>query len=112
MCLATNKRLFAMNLIDTNKCSKYVANVEDTLLHMLFDCDCVKPLFLWVFRCLPNQCGFIPSSNIRFKYFDFHLYFYHSHMEKTKRKFKDRGFEGNKLNIVINLINYLNIFDL
>ena len=30
----------------------------------------VKPLFLWVIRCLSNVCNFKPSSNIGFLYFD------------------------------------------
>ena len=70
MVLATSTKLFLMNLVETNKCNKCTANREETQLHMMYECDYVKPLFLWVLRCLANICSFKPSSNIKFLYFD------------------------------------------
>ena len=70
MVLATQNRLYSMNLIDSNKCNKCMSNREETPLHLFYECDYVKPLFLWVLRCLSHTCDFKPSSNIRFLYFD------------------------------------------
>ena len=70
ICLATNKRLFAMNLIDSSNCDKCRMNIEETALHMFYQCEYIKPLFLWVLKCLLKLCNFKPSSNIRFLYFD------------------------------------------
>ena len=70
MCLTTNKRLFAMNLIDSSKCNKCGNDREETALHMFYQCNYIKPLFLWVLKCLSNICNFTPSSNIKFLYFD------------------------------------------
>ena len=70
MCLATNKKLFSMNLVESSNCGKCIADREETPLHMLYECDSIKPLFLWVIRCLSNVSNFMPSSNIRFLYFD------------------------------------------
>ena len=70
MCLTTNKRLFNMNLISSSNCNKCRIGIEETALHMLYQCDYAKPLFLWLLKCILNICNFIPSSNIRFLYFD------------------------------------------
>ena len=70
MCLATNKRLYTMNLISSSNCNKCRSNREETPIHMFYQCDYVKPLFLWVLRCLSSLSNFEPSSNIRFIYFD------------------------------------------
>ena len=70
MCLTTNKRLHSMNLIESSKCDKCISDREETPIHMFYECDYVKPVFLWVLRCLSHLCNFKPSSNIRFLYFD------------------------------------------
>ena len=62
MVLTTHTKLFVMNLVETNR--------EETPQHMLYECDYMKPLFLWVLRCLANVCNFKTSSNIKFLYFD------------------------------------------
>ena len=64
MCLSTNKRLFMMNLTNSSNCKNCTANREETPLHMLYECNCVKPVFLWVLRCLLSVCNFRPPSNI------------------------------------------------
>ena len=43
-----------------------IYGVED----MFYQCEYIKPLFLWVLKCLLKLCNFKPSSNIRFLYFD------------------------------------------
>ena len=70
ICLATNKKLYTMNLINTGNCNKCTSNREETQLHMFYECDYVKPFLLWVLRCLLHLCNFKPSSNIRFTFFD------------------------------------------
>ena len=45
MVLATQNRLYRMNLIDTSKCNKCMANREETPLHLFYECDYVKTLF-------------------------------------------------------------------
>ena len=37
---------------------------------MYYECDYVKPLFIWILKCLSNVCNFKPSSNIKFIFFD------------------------------------------
>ena len=59
-----------MNLISSSNCNKCRIGIEETALHMLYKCDYAKPLFLWLLKCILNICNFIPSSNIRFLYFD------------------------------------------
>ena len=106
MCLATNKRLFTLNLINSSSCTKCRTNIEETSLHMFYQCDYVKPVLLWVLRCLSSACNFKPSSNIRFIYFDnvynnafqknicnLFIHFYYNYMEEKKIKFKDRRFK-------------------
>ena len=70
MCLATNKKLFAMNLVNSSFCNKCSTDSEQTPLHMFYQCESVKSFFLWVLRCLFKLCNFKPSSNIKFIYFD------------------------------------------
>ena len=70
MCLATNKKLYVMNLVNSSVCNKCISGNEQTALHMFYQCDYVKPLFLWILRCLLYLCNFKPSSNIKFLYFD------------------------------------------
>ena len=70
MCLAIRRKLFMMNLIDSTKCDKCIGNKEETQIHMFYECDYIKPLYIWVLRCLVNCCNFKPSSNIRFIFFD------------------------------------------
>ena len=80
MCLSTNNRLFMMNLTNSNKCEKCTSDREETPLHLFYECNNVKPVFLWVLRCLLTVCNFKPSSNIRFVYFDNK---YINHSQKT-----------------------------
>ena len=70
MCLATNKRLFTLNLIESSSCHKCLTNREETAIHMFYQCDFITLLFLWILKCLKNICNFTPISNIRFIYFD------------------------------------------
>ena len=69
-CLATNKKLCAMNLVNTSNCNKCTGDREETQLHMFYECEYVKPLFIWILKCLSNVCNFKPSSNIKFIFFD------------------------------------------
>ena len=70
MCLATNKKLFVMNLIDTSKCNKCTTERDQTPLHMLYECEYVKAIFMWLLRVLHYVSNFKPMSNIKFIYFD------------------------------------------
>ena len=70
MSLATNKKLYVMNLVNSSICGKCNTGCEETPLHMFYQCNYVKPVFEWVLRCLLVICNFKPSSNIRFLYFD------------------------------------------
>ena len=79
-CLSTNNRLFMLNLTDSNKWKKCTVDREETPLHMLNECNYVKPFFMWVLRCLLNICNFRPSSNIRFIHFD---NLFNSHIQKS-----------------------------
>ena len=80
MCLSTNNRLFMLNLTDSSNCQKCRAERVETPLHMLYECNYVTPIFLWVLRCLLTLCNFKPLSNIRFIYFD---NLYNSRIQKT-----------------------------
>ena len=70
MCLATNKKLFVMDITNSSVCNKCSTDSEQTPLHMFYQCEYVNPVFLWVLRCLFKLCNFKPSSNIKFIYFD------------------------------------------
>ena len=59
-----------MDLVESNNCDKCIGHREETQLHMFYECDYVKTLYLWVLRCLVKECDFKPSSNIRFIFFD------------------------------------------
>ena len=59
-----------MNLVNTSNCNKCTGDREETQLHMFYECDYIKPLFIWVLKCLSNVCNFKPSSNIKFIFFD------------------------------------------
>ena len=47
MVLATHTKLFLMDLVEISKCNKCTANREETPLHMMYECDYVRPFFLW-----------------------------------------------------------------
>ena len=70
MVLATNRKLFMMNLVDSSACNKCISGNDQTALHMIYECEYIKPLFEWILKCLYYLCNFKPSSNIRFLYFD------------------------------------------
>ena len=70
MCLATNKKLFTMDLINSSNCNNCPSGTEQTSLHMFYQCSYVNPLFQWILRCVLNLCNFKPLSPIRFLYFD------------------------------------------
>ena len=70
LCLATNQRLARMNRSTTNLCTECEGNFEHTPLHMFYQCENIRPLFLWLLRILLNVCNFKPISNIQFLYFD------------------------------------------
>lgn len=88
-----------MNLVNTRNCNKCIDNREETQLHMFCKCDYVKPLLIWVLRCLSNACNFKSSSNIKFIFFDnsyINSYqmiicnLFINYLEDMKGKFKDR----------------------
>ena len=70
LCLATNQRLAIMNRSTTTLCNKCTDNQDHTPLHMFYQCENIKPLFLWLLRVLLNISNFKPTSNIKFIYFD------------------------------------------
>ena len=70
LCLATNLRLARMGRSTTSLCTKCEGEFDQTALHMFYQCENIKPLFLWLLRILSNVCNFKPSSNIKFLYFD------------------------------------------
>ena len=55
-----------MNLVNTSNCDKCTGDREETQLHMFYECEYVKPLFIWILKCLSNVCNFKPSSNIKY----------------------------------------------
>ena len=70
MCLATNKKLYTMNLIDSSKCSKCMADREETPIHMFYQCEYANSIFMWLLRVLLYTSNFKPISNIKCIYFD------------------------------------------
>ena len=70
MCLATNKKLFMMNLTDTSKCNKCTTDRDQTPLHIFYECETVKAMFTWLLRILHYVSNFQPMSNIKLIYFD------------------------------------------
>ena len=80
LCLATNQRLARINRSTTSLCTECDGNFEHTPLHMLYECENIRPLFLWLLRIILNVCNFKPTSNIRFLYFD---NIYDNHYQKT-----------------------------
>ena len=59
-----------MGRSSTRSCNKCSDDYDHTPVHMLYQCENIKPLFLWLLRVLLNVCQFKPISNIRFLYFD------------------------------------------
>ena len=70
LCLATNQRISVIDQGTLSSCTNCMGNNEHTVLHMFYECESVKPLFQWLLRILYNVCNFMPSSNIKFIYFD------------------------------------------
>ena len=70
LCLATNQRLAMMSRSNTSLCNKCDENQDHTALHMFYQCQSIRPLFMWLLRILYNVCNFKSGSNIRFLYFD------------------------------------------
>ena len=70
MCLATNKKLFSMNLISSSVCDKCTSDLEQTPIHMFYQCQYIQELFMWLLRILLYVCSFKPTSNIKCLYFD------------------------------------------
>ena len=70
LCLATNQRLAMMGRSVTTRCEQCSSDMDHTPLHMFYQCEAVKPLFLWLLRVLLNISNFKPISNIKFIYFD------------------------------------------
>ena len=70
LCLATNERLAMMNLATSSICTNCPSNRDHTPVHMFYQCESIKPLFLWLLRILLYLCNFKPTSKIRFLYYD------------------------------------------
>ena len=70
LCLATNQRLAMLGRSTTGLCTKCPDNADHTPVHMLYQCETIKPLFLWLLRVLLKLCNFRPVSNIKLLYFD------------------------------------------
>ena len=70
ICLATNKKLFSMNLINSNKCNRCSADMEQTSLHLFYECENIKIFFMWLLRTMFYMSDFNPTSNIKLIYFD------------------------------------------
>ena len=70
LCLATNQRLAIMSRSNTSLCNKCDENQDHTALHMFYQCQSIRPLFMWLLRILYYVCSFKSGSNIRFLYFD------------------------------------------
>ena len=70
VCLATNKKLYTMNLINSDRCNKCTADREQTPLHIFYECENIQTLFMWLIRVLFYITDFKPISNIKFIYFD------------------------------------------
>ena len=56
--------------VQTGKCNRCTGDCDHTALHMFYQCESIKPLFLWLLRVLFDICNFRPNSNINFLYFD------------------------------------------
>ena len=69
-CLATNKKLFTMNLINSSKCNICLADREQTSLHIFYECENIQVIFMWLIRVLFYITKFKPVSNIKFIYLD------------------------------------------
>ena len=70
VCLATNKKLFTMGLINSSKCNNCTVDREQTPIHIFYECESVKLLFMWLIKMLFYITNFKPVSNIRFIYYD------------------------------------------
>ena len=70
LCLATKQRLAMLNRSTTSACTECEGDCDQTPLHMFYQCDKVRPLFLWLLRVFLNVCNFKPTSNVKFLYFD------------------------------------------
>ena len=70
LCLATNQRLTMINLATSSICTNCSGNWEHTPIHIFYQCENIRPLFLWLLRVLLSTCNFRPNSNIRFLFYD------------------------------------------
>ena len=70
LCLATDQRLYMMNLATSSICTNCSGNLDHTPIHMFYQCEYIRPLFLWLLRVLLSICNFKPNSNSRFLYYD------------------------------------------
>ena len=70
VCLATNKKLFTMNLINSSKCNNCTVDREQTPLHLFYECENIQILFMWLIKVLFYITNFKPVSNIKFIYYD------------------------------------------
>ena len=70
VCLATNKKLFTMNIINSSRCNNCTVDREQTPLHIFYECENIKLLFMWLIKVLFYITNFKPVSNIKFIYYD------------------------------------------
>ena len=70
VCLATNKKLYTMDLINPDKCNKCTADREQTSIHIFYECENIQTLFMRLIRVIFYVTNFKPVSNIKFIYFD------------------------------------------
>ena len=58
LCLATNQRLFAMNLVSSNQCNRCPSENEQTPVHLFYECQYVNGIFMWLLKVLFYICIF------------------------------------------------------
>ena len=109
VCLATNRKLFTMNLINSSKCTNCEADREQTPLHIFYECESIQPLFMWLIRMIFQLTKFKPDSNIKCIYFDnkyrnqeqkkyvqyTYICVHCNNLENKKRKYKNRNNKKN-----------------
>ena len=69
--LALKKRLYVLNLSESNLCD--ICDMEENAVHLFYSCRKVRSTFDWLLGFIDSICHFKPVSNIKFIYFDFKI---------------------------------------